>query len=87
MLTIQEAVEKARLCFREVYQKDSIAEILLKEVALSDDSKYWLVSLSFDWQPKSGTSSLGPGSRRHKQVRLDAETGQMLSIKTPQQHN
>ena len=86
MLDVQIAVEKARECFEGMFKSDAIAEVLLEEVTLSEDNLFWMITFSFDWQPHSGTSSIGPGARRYKQLQLDAEKGLLISMKTAQQY-
>lgn len=86
MIQAQEAVKLARESFDAVFASDAVAEVLLEEVELSDDGKFWLVTYSFDWQPTSGTSSIGPGDRRYKLLRLDIESGKLISMKTTQNY-
>lgn len=83
MIDAQEAVAISRKNFETFYKSQSVAEVLLEELDLSDDEKFWLVTYSFDWQPTSGTSSIGPGDRRYKVIKLARETGSMLSMKSP----
>ena len=81
MIDIKEAVSRARSDFDNVFEGCHVREVLLEEAELAEDGKYWLLIYSFDWQPSSGTASIGPGDRRYKKVKIDAETGMMLSIK------
>ncbi len=81
MIDGAKAVELAGQYFKNVYEANSLKEVLLEEVELIDDGKFWLVVYGFDWQPESGTVSIGPGDRKHKQIKIDAETGMVLSMK------
>lgn len=81
MIDAREAVDKARVYFESVYQGSGLKEVLLEEIELIEEGKYWLVTFGFDWIPASGTSSIGPGERKHKAVTLDAGTGQLISMK------
>ncbi len=82
MIDIKDAVTTARENFDKLYQGGALGEVLLEEAELSEDEKFWLVTFSFDWQPNSGTASLGPGDRRYKVLRIDAQEGRMISMKT-----
>ena len=81
MIDAKEAVKIAGECFANMYEEGSLREVLLEEAELVEDGKYWIVTYGFDWQPLSGTSSIGPGDRKHKAFKIDAETGRMVSMK------
>lgn len=81
MIDGAEAVKLAGDYFNKVYENSSLKEVLLEEVELIDEGKTWKVTYGFDWQPESGTVSIGPGDRKHKMINLDAETGRILSMK------
>jgi len=81
MIDGKDSVKRAREYFDSVYQDAKLQEVLLEESELSEDGKHWLITFGFDWQPSSGTSSIGPGERRYKLITLDAESGAVLSMK------
>ena len=81
MIDATEAVTKARDYFKEIYKENPLNEVLLEEAELVEDGKYWAITFGFDWQPGSGTRSLGPGERMFKVVKIDGETGHMVSMK------
>jgi len=81
MIDGAEAVKLAGEYFNQVYKNSSLKEVLLEEVELTEDGKQWIVIYGFDWQPESGTVSIGPGDRKHKIIKLDSETGMVLSMK------
>ena len=81
MIDATEAVTKAKDYFTNVYKDTPLLEVMLEEAELTDESKYWAITFSFDWQPSAGTRSLGPGERIYKLLKLDAETGSMISMK------
>ena len=84
MIDAVDIVVIARENFDKMFTASSLREVLLEETELSDDERFWQVTFSFDWQPTSGTSSIGPGDRRYKVFKLDAENGRMISVKTPE---
>ena len=54
----------------------------LEEVELSEDEKYWIITLSFDWGSK--TSVLGaiqPPKTKYKVFKVDVKTGKVVSMK------
>ncbi len=81
MVDAKEAVKIARDYFENMYEEGSLREVLLEEAEIIEDGKYWLVTFGFDWNPMSGTSSIGPGDRKHKAIKLDGENGKMISMK------
>ena len=81
MIDATEAVTKAKEYFTNVYKDTPLLEVMLEEAELIDEGKYWAITFSFDWQPASGTRSLGPGERVYKLMKLDSETGSMISMK------
>ena len=81
MIDAKEAVRIANEYFSSMYEGGPLAEILLEEVELSEEGDAWLVTIGFDWQPTSGTASLGPGERKYKLMRLEVETGRLVSMK------
>ncbi len=82
MIDIKQAVERGREDFEKIFEGGNVREVLLEQAELSEDGKYWMVIYSFDWQPTSGTASIGPGDRRYKVLQIDAESGIMISMKT-----
>ena len=81
MIDAKDAVKIARDYFQSMFEGNNLSELLLEETDLIEDGKFWLITFGFDWTPTSGTSSIGPGDRKHKAVRLDAETGSLVSMK------
>lgn len=72
MLDVKQAVEKASDYLVNAYWKETIVNAQLEEVELSEDQRYWLITLSF---------SLMPGKRQYKIFKIDVETGEVLSMK------
>ncbi len=81
MIEGAEVIAIARKYFDTVYNGASLQEVLLEEAEVSEDGDFWFVTFGFDWQPASGTSSIGPGDRRFKTLKLDAKSGAVLSMK------
>ena len=81
MIDAKEAVSKARDYFQHMFENRAIQELLLEEAELSEDGKFWLITFGFDWQPSSGTASIGPGERKYKVMKLSTESGEMVAMK------
>ena len=57
-------------------------KVQLEEVELTDDRAHWYITLSFEGVSNSVASSLLVGkSVRYKLFKLDAENGEVLSMK------
>jgi hypothetical protein len=94
MIDVKQATESASAFFNKLY-RDQIASgnvllgdqivnsMRLEEVELVEDEKFWLITLSFELPPP--TFALGPlslrGERQYKTFKVDAQTGQVLSMK------
>jgi len=97
MVDAKQAVKTALAFVEDLYGKDTLDGLLLKEVELSGDESYWLVTIGFNvgrpqptHQPNQpmpfGGKTVEPVPVReplriYKSVKLDAETGKALSLK------
>lgn len=56
--------------------------VQLEEVELTEDKAYWYITLSYEGVSNSVASSLLVGkSLRYKMFKLDAESGEVISMK------
>lgn len=81
MIDAAQAVSRAQDYFTTFFKDSPLTEVLLEEAELADDGRFWDVTFGFDYQPGSGSRGLGPGERMFKVVRIDAESGNMVSMK------
>ncbi|CAM2065781.1 hypothetical protein SCOR_10405 [Sulfidibacter corallicola] len=81
MIDVKEAVRIASDHFTAFFEGKRVGEQLLEEVELSEDKKLWQITIGYDWQPGSGTASLGPGQRMFKVLHVDVETGAVLAMR------
>jgi len=89
MLTVKEAVQAAEQWVRELYPKQELEHLRLEEVTLSEDDRYWRITLG--WvepavqMPASISFALGKDihvlPRVYKTLEVDAETGAVKSMK------
>jgi hypothetical protein len=80
MINVQDATKKAKDHLQEFFPEAD--EVQLEEVELTPDKAYWLVTLSYAGVSNSVASSLLVGkSLRYKIFKLDAESGEVISMK------
>jgi hypothetical protein len=84
-------VKRAALAAKEYFHSlyPTIYNSSLEEVELSEDGKYWLITLGF--QPPKGNpvldpptsfdSIFGPPKAKYKVFRVDARTGEVTAMK------
>jgi len=83
MLDVKEAARRASEYFAGLYEPKSIDDVQLEEVEMSDDGRYWLITLSY---PLLGAGlGLVPfgqiSKRKYKLFTIDAQTGEVKSMK------
>lgn len=88
MIDVKKATEIALSYFEDLYGEEPFSNVLLEEVEREeeDGTPYWLITIGFTEQkerkPSSPLSSLTPGRRRrYKRFKIDAETGEVVSMK------
>ena len=90
MVDVKEAVAKARGYLQDMYQIEQFKDVLLEEVDLSEDNKYWNVTIGFTRLQES--TSGGPMAtligqsaefkREYKVFQIDAGTGDLRSMRS-----
>ena len=88
MIDVKEAVKTATDYLGQLYELAQLQDILLEEVSLSDDEKYWYVTLGFsrplpstDPMQKLTEGILKRYQREYKVFQIDSATGQVRSMK------
>lgn len=86
MIDIRTAVNAANryLTSLQDVMGNSLQDVRLEEVELSDDHKFWLVTLGFDTVAKNRTAldmQLRGPQRDYKLFRVNAETGEVEAMK------
>lgn len=80
MINVQDATARAREHLLSFFPDAD--EVQLEEVELTPDKAHWLVTLSYAGIANSVASSLLVGkSMRYKIFKLDAKTGDVISMK------
>ena len=75
MIEVKEAVRIASDYLRDLYAAQTFYDPELEEVELTDDVKYWLITLSY------ATSMVPSVGRHYKQFKIKADTGSVLAMK------
>jgi hypothetical protein len=85
MIPVKDAVNRAFDHFGELYGRRRFEDVILEEVALSEDRSRWLVTIGFSRQAPSVNIMESIGSKKYmrsfKQLEIDAETGEMVAMK------
>jgi len=83
-MEVTEAIQRALTFIQTVIKDNRVGSMLLEEVELSEDSRYWLITISLPSPVASGALFVGNAGRQerdYKVVRIDAQTGKVESIK------
>lgn len=80
MINVKEATGKAKEYLLTFFPEAE--RVQLEEVELADDKAHWYITLSYEGVSNSIASSLLVGkSVRYKLFKLDAESGEVISMK------
>jgi hypothetical protein len=82
MIAIGEAVKAALGFAQALYGLDDVERLTLEEVEPTEDERFWMVTLGIPaaLQPVELIARRN-GSERYKVFKVDAQTGQVLSMK------
>lgn len=92
MIDVKEAAGRAAEYFANLYDQSTYTDLQLEEVELTEDEKFWLITLSYlsNRLPTSPdqiakllgmpTPSPSSGPRMYKQFKIDAETGKVHAM-------
>lgn len=80
MLDVKEAAERASEYFAGLYQDQRLSNVQLEEVELTDDGKFWLITLSHP-VPNESPALTFSFKRKYKVFKIDAKTGEVKSMK------
>ncbi len=90
MIDMKQAVQIALDSCRSLYSQEKLVDLLLEEVELTEDEKFWLVTVGFNVSPgeagqPSTTTSGGSTPKRlehvFKTMKVDANSGRALSLR------
>jgi hypothetical protein len=80
MLDVKEAARRASEYFAGLYADQSLSNVQLEEVELSEDGRHWFITLSYPVPPELAALNFN-FKRKYKVFKIDAETGQVVSMK------
>jgi hypothetical protein len=82
MVDIKQAAQAASNFIIGLYSDQTISDMRLEEVELSEDERYWLITLSFSSPVTSNVLGFPVvGRRQYKILKVDRESGEVLSMK------
>jgi hypothetical protein len=84
MIDIREASQKAMEHLAALYPETDLGQILFEEAELTDDDRFWLITLSYK-SPVAASGvgqSVFVGDRSYKVFKLSAESGEIRSVKS-----
>lgn len=77
----REAANAALQYFKQLFSAAEIESSSLEEVELSEDGKFWLITLGYESHPKSGiAAAFGPPKSKFKRFKVEAETGKVVAM-------
>ncbi len=86
-IDVREAANKAADYFKQLYPSQPLRSLSLEEVELSEDGKSWLITLGYEFEEDSDSTTgarllIGRLSRtQYKIFKVDAKTGRVLAMK------
>jgi hypothetical protein len=82
-VTAKQAAQAAAKYLNDVCTPPAVENVLLEEIELSDDGRFWQVTLSFKQYPSSSVMSelLEAAEKKLRVFRIDASTGRVVSMK------
>ena len=85
-LDVKGAVATALAYLKDLYSDEQLENIRLEEVWLSDDEKYWYITIGYD-SPSSARdplAALRPPEREYKLFKVRVEDGRVIEMKMRQ---
>lgn len=84
MVDVQQAAATATTYLISLYPQLSLLDVQLEEVELTEDEKYWLITLSYPLLKVAAPSALAgfmPSKKDYKVFKIDSDAGQVRSMK------
>lgn len=85
-MSVKEAIQKALQAMQDIFSLTPEQEVRLEEVERSEDDRYWLITFGYNisTMSKNPLFRVPIYEREYKVVKLDSETGEVISIKIRQ---
>lgn len=89
VIDVKQAVRSAIRYVNDLYEQKEPTDFMLEEVELSDDGKYWLITISFpqyqrQTNPLVALTTPNYEQRIYKTIKVHTENGQAISMKIRQ---
>lgn len=85
-LDVKAAVATAVTYLKDLYSDEQLKNIRLEEVWLSDDEKYWYITIGYDSPTPAlhPLATLRPSEREYKLFKVRVEDGRVMEMKIRQ---
>jgi len=86
MIDVKDSIKKAKNFIIDMYSDEKISQLMLEEVDISDDKKFWLITLGFNIKkPIINLMDTISGNqekiRVYKIIKIDSLSGDVISMK------
>lgn len=86
MIDVKEAAQTASNFFAGLYADQTLSDVRLEEVELTEDERFWLITLSFPsdnplQKVLTHMAGIDRSTRQYKIFKVDASTGRVVSMK------
>lgn len=88
IIDVKEATHIAIETAKKIFEGQQLLDLALEEVELTEDERYWLITLGFSLETtvQAGTSIFGASiipeyTRKYKLFKIDTKTGEVHSMK------
>jgi hypothetical protein len=81
IIEVSEAAQAAIAYANKLFPPSVRSEVTLEEVELSDDEKYWFITLGLNTTDQNVAKwALGPPKTKYKRFKVDARTGRVVAM-------
>ena len=80
-IDVQQAASEAAAYFKRLYADHEIESLSLEEVELSEDGKYWMITLGYSFRGSKHVSIFGTPVTKYKVFKVNATSGRVVAMK------
>jgi hypothetical protein len=81
MIDVKQAADVAAHYLVDLFPNQTLSNVQLEEVELTDDEKYWLITLSYPIQLRISPLNLPATKKEYKLLKIDSQTGKVRAMK------
>ncbi len=83
-IDVRTAVDRAREYFQALYPDRDPSGLQLEEVELTENDRYWMITLSHSSAPQVPFPLISPANKLYKVFKVIAATGEVVGMKIRQ---